>query len=62
MENETQDETLKNHLHEVKDQMNKLKEHYFSGKHADIKKYVTELLDLKVSPVMDVFSELKSCS
>ncbi|NP_001187263.1 interferon gamma 1 isoform 2 precursor [Ictalurus punctatus] len=47
MENETQDETLKNHLHEVKDQMNKLKEHYFSGKHADIKKYVTELLDLK---------------
>ncbi|XP_053506415.1 interferon gamma 1 isoform X2 [Ictalurus furcatus] len=47
MENETQDETLKNDLHEVKEQMNNLKEHYFSGKHAEIKKYVTELLALK---------------
>ncbi|KAF4079720.1 hypothetical protein AMELA_G00181510 [Ameiurus melas] len=46
MENETQDETLKNDLHKVKEQMNKLKEHYFY-KNADIKKYVTELLALK---------------
>ncbi|KAF7693951.1 interferon gamma 1 isoform X1 [Silurus meridionalis] len=47
MENETLDENLKHDLHEVKEQMSKLKEHYFSGKHADIKKYVTELLALK---------------
>lgn len=56
MENETQDEKVKHDLHEVKEQVNKLKEHYFSGKHATIKKYVTELVDLKVSPVIDVFS------
>lgn len=56
MENETQDEKVKHDLHEVKEQMNKLKEHYFSGKHADIKKCITELLALKVCPVMDVFS------
>lgn len=49
MENETQDENLKHDLHEVKEEMNKLKEHYFSGKHANIKRYVTELLALKVS-------------
>ncbi|KAK3518114.1 hypothetical protein QTP70_033211 [Hemibagrus guttatus] len=47
MENETQDEKLKHDLHEVKEEMNKLKAHYFSGKHANIKKYVTELLALK---------------
>ncbi|GAA6097233.1 interferon gamma 1 isoform X1 [Tachysurus ichikawai] len=47
MENETQDENLKHDLHEVKEEMNKLKEHYFSGKHANIKRYVTELLALK---------------
>lgn len=52
MENETQDEKLKHDLHKVKEQMNKLKAHYFSGKHANIEKYVTELLALKVSPVM----------
>lgn len=51
MENETQDEKLKHDLHEVKEQMNKLKTHYFSG-NANIKKYVTELLALKVSLVM----------
>ncbi|TSK13260.1 Interferon gamma [Bagarius yarrelli] len=47
MENEAQDEKVKNDLHEVKEQMDKLKEHYFSGKHADIKMYVTELLALR---------------
>ncbi|KAM9467944.1 interferon gamma isoform 2-T2 [Clarias gariepinus] len=47
METEAQDEKVKHDLHEVKEQMNKLKEHYFSGKHADIRKYVTELLELK---------------
>lgn len=50
MENDTQDEKVKHDLHKVKQQMNKLKEHYFSNKHADIKNYVTELLALKVSP------------
>ncbi|XP_060759644.1 interferon gamma 1 [Neoarius graeffei] len=49
MENETQDEKVKHDLHEVKEQVNKLKEHYFSGKHATIKKYVTELVELKES-------------
>lgn len=57
MENETQDEKVKHDLHEVKEQVNKLKKHYFSGKHDTIKEYVTELVDLKVSPVIDVFSD-----
>ncbi|XP_026779391.1 interferon gamma 1 isoform X2 [Pangasianodon hypophthalmus] len=47
MENEAQDEKVKHDLHEVKEQMNKLTEHYFSSKHADLKKYVTELLAIK---------------
>lgn len=56
METETQEEKVKHDLHEVKEQMSKLKEHYFSGKHDDIKEYITELLALKVSPVMHAFS------
>lgn len=56
METETQDEKVKHDLHEVKEQMTKLKEHYFSGKHDAIKTYITELLAIKVSPIMDVFS------
>ncbi|KAF5908392.1 interferon gamma [Clarias magur] len=47
MEIEAQDEKVKHELQEVKEQMNRLKKHYFAGKHADIKKYVTELLALK---------------
>ncbi|XP_027007471.2 interferon gamma 1 isoform X2 [Tachysurus fulvidraco] len=47
MENETQDENLKHDLHEVKEEINKLRKGYFSDKHDNIKKYLTELLALK---------------
>lgn len=57
MENETEDEKVKHDLLEVKQQMNKLKEHYFSKKHEDFKKYITELLALKVSSFMDMFKD-----
>ncbi|XP_062865286.1 interferon gamma 1 [Trichomycterus rosablanca] len=49
MENETQDDKVKMNLREVTDQLNKLKEHYFSGKHSDLKSYVNDLLALKES-------------
>lgn len=49
MENETQDDKVKQDLHEVKEQMKKLKEHYFLGKLDDIKNFVIQLLALKVS-------------
>ncbi|XP_076860618.1 interferon gamma isoform X2 [Brachyhypopomus gauderio] len=48
MQNETQDESVRRDLKNVMENLNKLKEHYFSNKN-DLKKYASEVLALKES-------------
>lgn len=61
MENETHSDKVKMNLRDVKDQLNKLKEHYYSGKHADLKSYVNNLLSLKVGHVREAYGDLEIC-
>ncbi|XP_066525725.1 interferon gamma 1 [Hoplias malabaricus] len=47
MQNETQDESVQNNLIEVKEELSKLKLHYFSEKYTDFKKQASEVMALK---------------
>ncbi|XP_072530068.1 interferon gamma 1 isoform X2 [Salminus brasiliensis] len=52
MQNETEDANVQHSLIKVKEYLNKLKIHYFSEKHNDLKKHANEVMALKETDPM----------